>query len=81
MGALRYEKFKSQVFDRTKVTLKSCFFKLLLKKTPVTFMKDPLLLIKCTLYCGIIYYLGGGGLVSKLFGGDFFSLIANIIIL
>lgn len=44
-------------------------------------MKDPLLLIKCTLYCGIIYYLGGGGLVSKLFGGDFFSLIANIIIL
>lgn len=43
IDALRYEKFKGQVLDSMKVTLKMVFSpKLLVKKTSITFMKEPL---------------------------------------
>lgn len=43
IDALRYEKFKGQVLDSMKVTLKMVFFsQIVSEKTPITFMKDPL---------------------------------------
>lgn len=43
IDALRYEKFKGQVLDSMKVTLKMVFSpQIVSEKNPITFMKDPL---------------------------------------